>query len=83
MFKILQKCQFVYPNKVNSPPIRQFPTFEIFGHVTCHMTIIKRLGTRKPGEKIHFVLGLLARDIANHSYAPNKPLTRALNPLSY
>ena len=31
--------------------------------------------------KIHFVLGLLARDIANHSYAPNTPLTQALNPL--
>ena len=31
--------------------------------------------------KIHFVLGLLARDISNHSYAPNKPLTQVLNPL--
>ena len=32
--------------------------------------------------KIHFVLDLLARDISNPSYAPNKPLTKVLNPLS-
>ena len=32
--------------------------------------------------KLHFVLGLLARDIANHSYAQNIPLTQALKPLS-
>ena len=25
--------------EVNSPPIRQFPSFSIFGHVTCHVTI--------------------------------------------
>ena len=31
--------------------------------------------------KKHFVLGLLVRDIANHSYVPNTPLTQALNPL--
>ena len=42
MFILFQKCQFVYPNKVNSPPIRQFPLFSIFGHVTCHVTISKR-----------------------------------------
>ena len=30
--------------------------------------------------KIHFVLGLLARDTANHSYIQNTPLTLALNP---
>ena len=42
MFILFQKCQFVYPNKVNSLPIRHFPSFSIFGHVTCHMTIIKR-----------------------------------------
>ena len=29
--------------------------------------------------KIYFVLGLQARDIANHSRAPNTPLTHALN----
>ena len=32
--------------------------------------------------KIHFVLGLLARDFGNHSYSQNTPLTQALNPLS-
>ena len=32
--------------------------------------------------KIHFFLDLLARDIANHSYAPNTTLTQALNVLS-
>ena len=31
--------------------------------------------------KKHFVLGLLVRDSANHSYVPNTPLTQALNPL--
>ena len=38
MFILCQKYQFVYRNKVNWPPIRQFPSFSIFGHVT----IIKR-----------------------------------------
>ena len=33
-----QKCQFVYSNKVNSPPIGRFRTFSIVGHVT----VIKR-----------------------------------------
>ena len=33
------------------------------------------------GENI-IILALLARDIANHSYAENTPLTQALNPLS-
>ena len=37
-----QKRQSTYPNKVNSPPIRQFPLFPIFGQVTCHVAIIKR-----------------------------------------
>ena len=30
-FILFQKKQFVYPSKVNSPPIRQFPSFSIFG----------------------------------------------------
>ena len=30
VFIIFQKCEFVYPNKVNTPPIRQFPSFPIF-----------------------------------------------------
>ena len=42
MFIIFQKYEFVHRNEVNSPPIRQFPSFSIFGHVTCHVTIIKR-----------------------------------------
>ena len=32
--------------------------------------------------KIPFVLDFLARDIANHSYAPNTPFTDVLNPLN-
>ena len=47
-FILFQKCQFVYTNKINSPPIRQFPPLSIFGHAICHVTVIKRLGTRKP-----------------------------------
>ena len=42
VFIFYEKSQFIYPNKVNSPPIRQFPSFSIFGHVTCHMTIFKQ-----------------------------------------
>ena len=38
MFILFKKYQFVYRDKVNSPPIRQFPSFSIFDHVT----IIKR-----------------------------------------
>ena len=30
MFIFYEKSQFIYPNKVNSPPIRQFPLFSIF-----------------------------------------------------
>ena len=48
MFIFFQKYQFVYLNKVNSPPIRQFSSFSIFGHATCHVIIIKRYGSRKP-----------------------------------
>ena len=44
MFILFQKYRFVYRKEGNSPPIRQFPSFSIFGHVT----IIKRQGTRKP-----------------------------------
>ena len=74
MFIVFQKCHFVYPNKVNSPPIRQFLSFSIFGHVTCHVTIFKRSAQENlkiySREKIYFVLGLLARDvyIANRSF---------------
>ena len=86
-FILFQKCQFVYKNKVNSPPIRQYPSFSIFGHVTCQVTIIERQAQENPKfyflGKIIFVLGLLAKDIVNHSYAPNTPLTEALNSLRY
>ena len=34
MFILFQKCQFIYRNKVIPPPIRQFSSFSIFGHVT-------------------------------------------------
>ena len=34
IFILFQKYQFVCSNEVNSPPIRQFPSFSIFGHVT-------------------------------------------------
>ena len=72
------KCLFAYPNKVNSPTIPQFPSFPIF----CHVTLIKRKKTSRftIGENNHFVLGLLVRDIANHSYAQNTPLTQAWTP---
>ena len=48
MFILFQRYQSVYRNKVNSPPIRQFPSVSIFGHLTCHVTIIRREDTRKP-----------------------------------
>ena len=32
MFIFYDKSQFIYPNKVNLPPIRQFPSFSTFGH---------------------------------------------------
>ena len=41
MFIFFQKYQFVSRNNVNSPPIRQFPSFSIFGHVTCYVTTIE------------------------------------------
>ena len=49
------------------------PIFFIFS------LIIKREGTRKPQDlllgKIHFVLSLLARNTANHSYASSLEVT--------
>ena len=58
----------------------------LYFHVTCHVTIIKRSGTRRPQDlllnKFHFV-GLLARGIANQSSGPNTPLTQALSPFSF
>ena len=57
MFILFQKYRFVYRNEVNSPSIRQFPLCSIFGHVTCHVTIIERLGTRKPQDLLHLTFG--------------------------
>ena len=60
-FTLFQKCHFAYPFKQsNSPPIRKFPSFSIFGHVTCHVIIIKREGARKPtfGENSFYSVSL-------------------------
>ena len=46
--------QFIYPNKVYLPPIHQFPSFSIFGHMECHMIIIKCKGTKHLKLKIYF-----------------------------
>ena len=43
MFILFPKYQFIYPNKVNLPQIHQFPSFLIFGHVTCHVTFTSSL----------------------------------------
>ena len=40
IFIFFPKREFVYQNKVISPPIRQFPSFSIFGNMSCHVTII-------------------------------------------
>ena len=84
MFILFQKCQLVYPNKVNSPPIRQFPPFSIFGLVTSHVTIIKRWRTRKP-QDILFGKNLFGSRSPSErycqSYAQNIPLTKASNTL--
>ena len=82
MFILFQKSQFVYPNNVNSPQIRQCPSFSSFGHVTCHVTIIKQenLMIYFWGRILSF-LGLLARDTANHSYAQNTGFDPGLKPL--
>ena len=70
IFILFPKYQFIYPNKVNLPPIRQFPSFKAQENLKIYFW-----------GKIHFVLSLLARDISNHSYVPNTPLTQALKPL--
>ena len=62
-------------------PGYQFPSFAIFSHETCHVTIINGYVTRRPqdillGKKIRLVLAILAKDIANQSL----DLCQALNP---
>ena len=78
-FILFQKCQFVYPKRVNSPPIPQFPTFSVFGLGTLRH---KKTSRFTCGEKFIVFLGLLARDIAKYSHAQNTPLSQTLNPLS-
>ena len=41
MFMLYQECQFTYPNKVSSLPIRQHFLYVQFLVVTYHVTIIK------------------------------------------
>ena len=81
MFIFFQKNQFVYRNNVNSPPIRQFPSFSISGHV--HDKAQENLKIYFWGN-FHFVLGLLARDIANYSYAQITSFSQlGLKPLEF
>ena len=53
-----------------------------FGHVT-NVKAQENLKIYRCWGKLHFVLGLLARDIPNHSYVQNTPLTQALNLSSF
>ena len=77
MFILFQKCQF-FLSKQNRLDTNS-PISFIFN------LIIKREGTRKPQDlllgKIHFVLSLLARNTANHSYASSLEVTE--NQLEY
>ena len=41
LFMFFQKYQFVSRKNVNSPQIRQFLSFLIFGHMTCYVTTIE------------------------------------------
>ena len=53
--------------------------------MTCHVSINVKAQENLMiyfWGKIPFVLDFLARDIANHSYAANTPLTDVLNPLN-
>ena len=65
------------------------PISFIFDFLSRHMSLDhnktlrhKKISRFSFGEKNSFCLGLLARDIANHSYAQNTSLTQVLNPLS-
>ena len=80
MFTLYQKRQFIYPDKLIPLLIRQFPSFLIFGRKTFHITIIlrrKKTSRLTFGEKFHFVLGILERDITNRS---STSLTQTSNP---
>ena len=76
-FKILiLNFAYVHSNSANLLIRTISPISFIFNQTFRH-----KKTSRFPFGKLHFVLGLLARDIFNHSYAPNKPLTQVLNPL--
>ena len=77
-----KKVRYVYPLSEQSiylsNPMRQLPSFSIFGHVT----IIKRQGTRGPqdlllGKNSFFSMYPSER----YCQSPNTPLTQAFNPL--
>ena len=69
MFILFQQCHFVYPNKVNSP-ISFIFNFWSRDKSRFHNKTSRHKKTSRFTfeEKIHFILGLLARDIASHSY---------------
>ena len=69
MFTLYQKRQFIHSNKVNSPLIRQFPSFSILvaWHVREHNFKAQEDLKIYFWRKIHFVPGIQARDIANQS----------------
>jgi len=73
MFTLYQKRQLIYPNEVNSTPIRDMSRDHNQGTVRRPQDFVL-------GKKIHIFLGILGRDIAYQSYAPNEvlntPLTR-------
>ena len=58
------KDRFIYPKRVNSPPIRQFLSFSVFGYMTFIWPWLENLKVQKVyfTGTFHFVLGLLVRD---------------------
>ena len=86
MFILFQTWQFFYPKNQIRHQFAKFLHFQflVTWHVTwsCHVKAQENLKICFWG-KNHLVLGLLAIDIANHSYPQNTSLTQALKPLSY
>ena len=84
-FILFQKCQFVCPNKENLSQFGQFPSISIFGHVTCHVTIIKRYGTRKPQDvplgKNSFCSRSPSERYCQSFICPQHPFDPSLKPL--
>ena len=54
IFILFQKCQFFYPNKVTSPPIRQFPMFGGIGDVGIDWYIVHLMSDPKGNSKFCF-----------------------------